>query len=205
MKKLLVLAGILGTMMLVSNPVCAAAITYTGSIDANTDVDFYNFSLNGETFVTFNILAYEPPTYDFFSDGAGNNLLDSQILLYLSDGTFVDQNDDSTDSGHFAEGALDGSVSALDSYIQESLLAGDYALAVASISGPATTNYPSDIWTGTNPNGASHGLYKLTITFEPTSPTPTSVPEPSTLLLLGVGLSFAGWISKLKERRLVKN
>lgn len=172
----------------------ANTIIFVDEIEVAEDVDLWSFSLDTDADLTFNILANEDRTYDFFDNGFGNDGLDSVIFLYHTNGLSIASNDDSMVAGFDS----DGTVRPLDSFLHfNNFSAGNYILAVTGYrafnAGP--------VFDGVNPGGYSTGHYQLTVssnTGNITMPQVNPVPEPSTILLLGSGLAGLIWYRRRK-------
>jgi len=151
-------------------------------------VDFYQFSSAGGV-----------ASFDMWAWGYQGSYLDSMLWLFQDDGDLdlsdlLTQNDDTWSMPSFT----DGSYSSLDAYLSVNFSAGNYLLAVGSC-----CNYGAgDITDGMQWNSfASYDNatllrtlpYQLTVNgavnnFRPQDVTISSIPEPASIALLGVGL-----------------
>ncbi len=193
----------------------ANTIVVTGSIDSKKEVDHWDFSLFQETTITFDILANEGTfiggVVDFFGNGAGNDLLDTSIWVFKSDGEYMGTNDDINHSG----GSLgnDGSLFGYDSFLTLTLAAGDYLFAIGDYDLSQT-----DAWAGINESTftayyVSHnetisvinhfGMYQITFDADADGLTVSTggapVPEPATMLLFGLGLLGLAGVNRRKK------
>lgn len=166
-------------LLTVCNLSNAGLITLDGEISDGTEVDFWSLNVSVAGDFTFDVLAYENSN-DFFSNGIGNDRLDSYLYLFSQDqnGLLVVSDDD---------GGLgtDGSISWLDSFMTATLSKGTYLLAIGDFhlsEAEARAGFNADN------GGSSVGRYMISISSNNGSINTTSVPEPSTLAVFALGL-----------------
>ncbi len=195
MKSLTLLPVAILCAFFLNSTVYANTLTYSGSIYTPTEIDFIDFSLSADKTITIDILAYEEKdsgeTVTLFGQTAGDDLLDTEVLLFTSAGDFIAGSEETADAD-FLEASQDGSVSIFDSFLKTDLTAGGYRITIGAY--PIWLDNESEALVGLN-NAISHenapeditlGRYKITITSEGNSLHP--VPEPSTFILFGAGI-----------------
>lgn len=188
-KKIIKLTLISSFLAYYSSTISAASIT--GHISDASEVDYINFSVNSTTDLTIDILAFEnrlAAGNDFFGNGIGNDLLNSEIYLFETDlfGALIGHNDDSG-----GEGSSDGSRFRADSFLAlTSLTTGNYILAIGDQSLSET-----DARNGTNTGSLNNrlGMYQITFTGNNSDDISIqAVPTPGIFSLLIIG--FLAWI-----------
>lgn len=169
-------------ILLMSGFVNAGLISFDGSIDDDTEVDHWSFSvINSGTF-TFDVLAYEDDGNDFFANGVDNDQLDSYIYLFAgnANGALIGSDDDGGDGS-------DGSLSSvdLDSLMSFDLNVGTYLFVIGSYNLSeieARNGFNSDN------SGDPAGQYSVTVSSATGTAQINSVPEPSTLAIFALGV-----------------
>jgi hypothetical protein len=101
-----------------------STVVETGELAFLGDVHQWQITLGGAALLRVDVLAHEAASNDFFGNGPNNDHLDSMLYLFTSDGVLLAFNDDSVAGGD------DGSVVAMDAYLEEGLAAGEYKLAI---------------------------------------------------------------------------
>ncbi|CAH1534519.1 hypothetical protein THOG05_190040 [Vibrio rotiferianus] len=120
------LVGFSGLMILVLSINVKSAMIYTGQLNEYTsptdsgfsDVDYWDFSTIGGSVI-----------FDVYEWDYRGNAMDSMIWLFNDDGA-LDTSDLLTQNDDYFGPQTDGTTAPLDSYLDVSLLAGDYTLAV---------------------------------------------------------------------------
>ncbi len=157
----------------------ANAVLITGNTIKPNGVDYTSFSIDADSSVTMETL---------------NGLFDPELMLFRDDGVldvtdYIDGDDDSgTDALEHQNSLLTVVLSAGD-YI---IAVGDYGYEIAeAVSGAADIGYDGDV------------TYNLSITATNATVTVTtvgtSVPEPSAIALMGLGLLGFGVTRRNKE------
>ena len=177
--------------------------------DIASTVDHIYFSVNTAGTISMDVLSWEGDGVDVNGDGE-SAFFDPYIYLFADDGS-LDVGDVITDNDDSGSTYGDGSTSSLDSYLSLGLGTGDYMLAIGEFYISA-----ADAVAGLNPGTgdgygplshdgslfyvADHGDYEVTFGGDITlrDPPPT-VPEPSTALLLGLGMLGAGLIRRKRR------
>mgnify|MGYP000701021956 CR=1 FL=1 len=182
MKKILLTSAILA----LSLTGAANASTVYGEISTSTEIDYYSFSVASAGTFTFDMLAKEVNTADFFGNGIGNDNLDTEIAVISSDySTLFGSNDDSSTS-------FNGSIHNFDSYLSLALTAGDYLFAVSGFS-----TQDSEFLTGET-SGHGTGLYRFDTNANIDGV--SAVPVPAAVWLMGSGLlGLMGFSRKNKK------
>lgn len=200
-----VLGGLVVSSFLLLASSGTQAFVITGSIvrlSGGTSVDYIYFSVNSYGRVTIDTKSWERDSEDRFN---GNGITDefvdvngdgeiaffnTAIYLFRDDGSLdaadlIASNDNSTRTYG------DGSISKNDAYLSRVLAPGNYVLAIGAanftlseaLSGfNAGSFYP----VGENFARIGHGDYQVTISGDVT---PGVIPEPTTVLLMGIGVS----------------
>jgi len=164
----------------------AGLITANGSIDTGTEVDVWSIEVITSGDFTFDVLAYENPSDDFFNNGIDNDHLDSYIYLFATDlnGALMGRDDD---------GGLgtDGSTHGYDSLMNVTLTSGSYVLAIGDYR--LTETEARAAFNGDNASDMNNGQYAMSVSSDADftiegATAPTSVPEPSTIAMFALGL-----------------
>jgi len=172
-------AAVAGLVLSVSGFANAGLITLDGSIDDHTEVDHWSFFVTQSGTFTFDVLARESGN-DFFTNGVGNDELDSYIYLFTNDANGALKGSDD-DGGR----GSDGSVHSYDSFMTVDLTIGKYLFAIGD-------HYlsESEARVGLNGDnaGSTVGRYSVSISSAAGVARVNSVPEPSTLAIFALGI-----------------
>jgi len=171
-----------GLILSISGFANAGLINFTGSLDDDTAVDHWSFSVtNSGTFI-FDVLAYEQDGNDFFANGLDNDLLDSYIYLFANDanGALIGSDDDGGDG-------TDGSLSAadLDSLMTFDLNVGTYLFVIGSFD---LSELDARNGFNTGNTGDPAGRYNVTVSSVAGTARVNNVPEPSTLAIFALSI-----------------
>ncbi|MDQ7051424.1 MAG: DVUA0089 family protein [candidate division KSB1 bacterium] len=194
----------------------AEAFIVSGSIirlAGGSSVDYIYFTVNSYGRVTIDTKSWEKDSEDRFN---GNGITDefvdvngdgeiaffnTHIYLFVDDG-FLDASDLIASNDNSTRTYGDGSISKNDAYLSRNLAPGNYILAIGAANfslSEALSGFNSGSFyaVGENFTKIDHGDYEITITGDVT---PGVIPEPTTFLLMGVGLSGWAFFRRLKKR-----
>ena len=197
---------VMGVLLSLTGVGAAQALVVTGQLEEYTSpsnsffnsVDLYSFSTSGGTV-----------EFDVYEWGFGNTYMDSMVWLFhgnapLDADDLIAQNDD-------FGGVADSSTAGMDSYLSQSLGAGDYMFVIGQCCDDGATDVVDGIQYGVPADLVSASVsrsydYELTVTgpvsdFQLQSfrfPV-VNVEEPGSFALLGLGLVGLGFIRKRKD------
>ena len=205
--------GLCGLFLFASS---AEAFIVSGSIirlAGGSSVDYIYFTVNSYGRVTIDTNSWEKDSEDRFN---GNGITDefvdvngdgeiaffnTHIYLFVDDG-FLDASDLIASNDNSTRTYGDGSISKNDAYLSRNLAPGNYVLAIGAANfslSEALSGFNSGSFypVGENFTKIDHGDYQVTISGDVT---PGVIPEPTTFLLMGVGLSGLAFCRRQKNR-----
>ncbi|WP_449422775.1 DVUA0089 family protein [Rhodanobacter lindaniclasticus] len=197
--------------------------SFTGTFSSDDNVQLFNFTAGGSSNIVLRTWSYAGGT-----NAAGNNIarggFDPILALFDGSGAFINQNDDGGCSLVAAD-AMTGEC--WDTYFGATLAAGNYTVAIMEFdnfaNGPNLSdgfarsgqgnftagwnNCSASIFCDVSnhpPGNArdSHWAFDILNVEGATQVPPNSVPEPSSLGMLGLGALLCGLLAWRRRRRL---
>jgi len=189
-------------------PASAASFSFTGSFGAQDDVQLFSFTIGSGSTVTMTTLSYAGGV-----NAAGATIspggFDPVLSLFDSTGSLLNSSDDGTPPDINTDPSTG---EAFDVYFQTLLGPGTYILALTHFDGFAIGPNVSDGFDPITIGGCPNGVFCDSkannrtpdwaldiLNVDQASMNAATVPEPSSIFLLGVGLLLAG--RGLRKRR----
>lgn len=197
---------LLGAVALIfaSTSAFAANFSFTGNLANDDEVQFFNFTVSSQSTVTLRTWSYAGGT-----NAAGNLIgsggFDPILALFNSSGTLIGQNDDDQDGVVPADPTTSAR---FDTYLQTSLAAGSYTVAVSQFANFAIGPTLADGFSGSNTTNfrdatgalrTSAWAFDVLNVDQATLPPTNGVPDSGSSVMLA--LLAAGSLAALRHAR----